>query len=55
MDEIKLLEHLIEIPSQIGIENENQIAKYLCKLLKKYNFFVEQYTFQENRPNIIAK
>ena len=55
MDEIKLLEKLIEIPSQIGIENEKQVADYLYKLLKKYNFTIEQYTFQENRPNIIAK
>ena len=55
MDEIKLLIDLIEIPSQIGIDNEKEIANYLSNLLKKYGFSVEEYTFQKDRPNIIAK
>lgn len=55
MKENDLLKKLIEIPSQIGFENEGNIAKYLCELLKKYNFKIEKHTFKKNRPNIIAK
>ena len=54
MNDIELLCKLIEIPSQIEIDNEKNISIFLKELLKEYNFEIEEYEFQENRPNIIA-
>lgn len=51
---VNLLKKLISIPSQIGIENEKEIAGYLTSILQEKGFNVEIYEFVKDRPNIIA-
>ena len=55
IEEINLLAKLIEIPSQIGVNNEKDISLFLVELLRKNGFSVEIYEFAKDRPNIIAK
>ena len=54
MLKINLVKDLISIPSQIDIDNEKEISKYLCKILKEKGFNIEMYEFLKDRPNIIA-
>ncbi|MCR5185966.1 MAG: ArgE/DapE family deacylase [Clostridia bacterium] len=51
---LELLNDLIAIPSQIGIENEKNVAQFLENLLKSKGFDIEKYEFVNGRPNIIA-
>lgn len=54
MSEIELLKKLVEIPSQIGIDNEKNISIFLSNLLEQKGFVVKKYEFAPNRPNIVA-
>lgn len=48
------LAHLISIPSQNGIDTENNIGNYLESFLKDLGFEIQNYEYEKNRPNIIA-
>lgn len=54
MSDIEILCNLIDIPSQLGIDNEKKISIYLKEILQKYGFKIEEYEFEKDRPNIIA-
>lgn len=54
MNDVEILCKLIEIPSQIGIDNEKEISIFLKKMLQKNGFEIEEYEFEKGRPNIIA-
>lgn len=51
---VDILSKIISIPSQIGIENEKDVAEYLEKLLREHHFKIDIHEYAKGRPNIIA-
>ena len=47
MNDVEILCKLIEIPSQIGIDNEKEISIFLKKMLQKNGFEIEEYEFEK--------